>query len=249
MTETTIATANGSRPKLDSIKDLINASLPVYKEKFWRFILMMLVPILGALPILFVGGFYLLARFVFAWPGELINPIFIFLAIVGVLFAIYLGIVSQISLLLLLKPENKEAGIWSIFKSGGQYFWRYFFLEILLFIIIFVGFIFLIVPGVAALGYFGFAVYALIFEDQKIIESIKRSAFLVKDYWWSTVGRILAVYVPFYLIVIIPTIFMEEKGSGVIAWNFIVNILSFVIAPFFMVYLYGIYQNLVKLKK
>lgn len=74
-----------------------------------------------------------------------------------------------------------------------QAFWRFLGTEILLAIIVFVGFLFLIVPGIiAALG-FGFAPYLVVERGAGPIEALKQSWHLTKGYKWTLLVLALAL--------------------------------------------------------
>ncbi len=92
------------------------------------------------------------------------------------------------------------------------------------------GFLVLVVFIYMCLGvYAGVAVSlfpaAIVLEDLDIISSIKRSLFLVKDYWWFTLGVFLVItlltWILQYLLLLVPSVF-----TGVSTYNNVVGMES-----------------------
>lgn len=81
-----------------------------------------------------------------------------------------------------------------VWRNVGHYFIPVFFATIVLGFMIAFALILLIIPGV----YLGiasiFTIYIMIAENIRFGDALKRSMYLVKDYWWLTFGVVLIIY-------------------------------------------------------
>ncbi len=222
---------------LSPIGNLLKKSFQIYKKKFW-----LLVSILSInLPFLVVS---VLSSFYYGNPGEKMHsniPLFIALGIlflivflVGTIVALW----SQLSIILLIKETDSNLNAKQYLALGwsklNSYLWVYF----LMGIISLAGFILLIIPGIIFYIWFVFSPYVFAVENVSGEEALKRSRKLVKNYWWSVFLRIITVGL---LISIV---------SLVEGWIPIVGPLvgAFFVVPFWIIYLYLIYEDLKRIK-
>lgn len=132
---------------------------------------------------------------------------------IGVTFFVYIAVGAVISVILApalaylsiksvrgVKVEPMEA-----VKAGLGYFWRYIGLSIVVGVIIVIGFLLLIVPGVIMMRRYLLSVYYLIDRDLSISEAMKQSADESKKYSGSIYG-IIGVFVVTSLLSIVPFI-------------------------------------------
>ncbi len=106
---------------------------------------------------------------------------FTFFAIVYRYMKLYMEMPPQeITLKIILKTIMPDAGI-------------LFVLSILYAIIMAVGFVVFIIPGVFFSVTFCLAFTIVIFEDYNVIRALKRSFLLIRDNWWSTVGLMFVI--------------------------------------------------------
>ncbi|SRR6056297_460223 len=235
--------------KISPVGDLVKNAFELYKKSFWKLIAIMLISVLAMLPVIILGGVGVAMNVLNSQgQGGILLGIFVILSIIFVLFSIYFSISSQAATLLYFRKEYPKPGVWAIFNEARKnYFWKFLGMSILLGLIFLLGFLLLIIPGIILIVYLAFSAWILIFEDKGVVESIKGSASLVKGYWWAVLGRFLAVYGVFYLaVILIESLFnssqFNEPGS------FITQLISFVLAPFFLSFSYIIYKDLVKIK-
>jgi hypothetical protein len=90
-------------------------------------------------------------------------------------------------------------------------------------IIIFLGVIFFVIPGIIFAIWFAFISYEIILEDKKIMESLRNSKALVTGRWWAVLWRLFAPGIVFALIIWIgqliigmPFAFIKNNISEVI---------------------------------
>ena len=236
-------------PKISSVEDLFRNAVELYKKCYQAILGLMLIGVLAVFPIMIIAGLLFVTTAIVG--GEPNTFLLIFtglLAVVLLLAVIYISVSAQAGTFLYFKKKYPKPGVFAIFNEARKnYFWSFLGLHILAGIIIFFGFIFLIIPGVILVVYFSLISWVLIFEETKGFEAIKRSTGLVKGYWWAVVGRFLAVYIPVYIVGALPALVFEQ-GPALQLTNFIFQVLFFVIMPFFIAYHYLIYKDLVKIK-
>jgi hypothetical protein len=75
--------------------------------------------------------------------------------------------------------------------------------SILTYLIIFGGFVLLIIPGIIFSVWFAFSIYEVVLKNKKVIESIKASKALVKGRWWAVLWRLVVPIAVFGLALII----------------------------------------------
>ena len=82
-------------------------------------------------------------------------------------------------------------------------------------------------------------------------QALKRSKELVKGYWWSVFGRItgfiFVIYIAKLIATAIPlTIINSTTFSAV--WKLVIQIISFLVAPVFIIYSQLIFKELKRIK-
>lgn len=109
----------------------------------------------------------------------------IFLAAVGlfVVFVIALMIAPAITLTQLDSVIGKKREAKDAFDDGKKFVLRYIALGILCVIVITIGFILFIIPGILALFFLSLAPYILIDKNVSAIDAMKHSYELTKEYW------------------------------------------------------------------
>jgi len=236
-------------PKISSIEDLFRKAVELYKKCYQTILGLMLIGVLTVLPMIVVATLlFVTVALVGGEPNTFLMLFSGVLAVVLFLAVIYISVSAQAGTFLYFKKSEPQKGVFAIFnKARKNYFWPFLWLHILAAIILMVGFMLLIVPGIILLVYFSLISWVLIFEDTQGFEAIKRSTNLVRGYWWAIVGRFLAVYIPVYIVGALPAMVFEQ-GPALQFTNFLFQILFFLITPFFIAYHYLIYKDLVKIK-
>ncbi|MEA2064852.1 MAG: hypothetical protein U9O66_00965 [Patescibacteria group bacterium] len=245
------------KKKITSPSDLLKKSLEIYQQKFWKFVGMNCVPILGFLPLAIVLGLFAIATIVFQNSANtimvsIINIILGLLGIISVLVAIYIGTISQIGLLVLLKNFSSEQKIKEAFKEAMNYFWSYVVIGAITAIFVILWSLLFIIPGIIFAVYYSFSKYTLIFEGYKSMSALKRSKELIKNYWWAVVGRqlfVCLILVLFVLFLSIPELFAEKGSIANIISQIFSNLIYLLISPIVLIYSVLIYKDLVEIKK
>jgi hypothetical protein len=157
-----------------------------------------------------------------------------------------LGLFSAIALIIGLSDESLRD--WKMaYSKAKKHFWPLIWAAILVGIVVIIGFILLIIPGIYLGVLFGFYSFALVLEGKKGWSAAERSKQLVKGYWWAVFGRWIAFAV---LVAIVVGIL-----GGIIA-AFDVQVLNaifslvigLVVTPYAMAYSYLVYKSLKSVK-
>ncbi|MFH1187373.1 MAG: hypothetical protein V1688_00765 [bacterium] len=159
-----------------------------------------------------------------------------------ILFVIILPIIilqlwSQAALVVAVKASGESIGITESYKRSWNKIWPFFWMTILSAIIILIGFLFFIIPGIILAIQLSFAPYIALVEDQGALSSIKKSREYVKDFWWEVLWRFVFIG----LIIIITQII-----SGLIPFA---GILLLILSPIITIYFYSIYRHLKAIKE
>lgn len=143
--------------------------------------------------------------------------------------------------------------ILEIYRSSAASVSSYIWIAVLATLSIFTGFILLIVPGIVVAVWFCFAPFVLILEHEKGKAALLKSKDYVRGLWTPIFTRIVAIIAFMFLIgfaravfqIFLNTIF----GAG-LNDRFIVDIIfQSVISPFFIVYMYILYKDVVAVQQ
>lgn len=232
--------------KLMGIKDLFRNSWNIYKKDFKKFLVIAVIffGITGLLTI-FIG---LEVPEVEVQPAPAstfmptrAEPFFTvpwYLFFLITLATMFIGILGSASLISAVKEVPKDWGVKGALKEGWSKYWPFFLVSLSTGLIIGLGFLFLIVPGIIFAVWFSFSTYVVICEDKRGFKALSRSRELVKGRWWSVAKRVFVM-----MIITFPL----SMGAQFIPYF---GQLAFMIlfSPFSVIYIYLIYQNLKETK-
>lgn len=88
----------------------------------------------------------------------------------------------------LFKKQNKVMTVKETLSGGRKYFWKVFGFSVVTAILLIFLTLAFIIPGIIFMIFWIFAAYILVNENTGIIESLKKSYYLVKGRWWRTFG-------------------------------------------------------------
>lgn len=241
--------------------DLFKETFSIFKKDWSRFAKMILLGIAGIIPFLAVIGLFFVNASLFnnlKILQTVINVILGLAAIASLIFAIYIGVLSQLGTYGLLK--DRVSKIMDVFNFGKKNFWGFIWVSLLTGILVMLWTLALIIPGIIFGVYYSLSLYVFIFEEKKGYAAIKRSKELIKNYWWSFVVRmvifsviIMITYVILGAILDAPSLAFAKDSA---ARNGLENISamlsslvsSFIISPLFMIFTTLIYKDLVLIK-
>jgi hypothetical protein len=153
----------------------------------------------------------------------------ILLSILAGIFMLWSGSVSINSVLNMGKLSERE-----VLVLGFKNMLKYFAISFVVGLLVLLGFVALIVPGIIFMTWFYFATLAVFDKKMGIFASMKESKKLVKDKFWKILGRSF-VFGLFIMIVSLVVGAVPYLGS----------IISVLLAPFFLLPQYLLYKDLV----
>ncbi|MFA6919072.1 MAG: hypothetical protein WC244_03100 [Patescibacteria group bacterium] len=249
--------------------ELLGQCFSIFSKKWKKLIwLLFLIPLIVAGLSFFVGIFFaLLASLVVATKIALTWKIALgvvsgVLAVSGVLFAIFISVISNIGAVYIVDSEMtvKEA-----LKKSVSLFWKYLGWAILFGIIVMVGFLLFIVPGIIISIMFSLSALVLVLEGAGPIGALKRSKELVKGFWWTILARFMVIGIFAVLLSIVASL-VNSMGTSLLEFGvknpavmvlavvvaivtFVFSIaVNFIVGSISMIYGYLIYKQLQECK-
>jgi len=216
---------------LISIGDLFRNSWDIYKKDFKKFLVIAVIFFgIAGLIMTFIGPEIPEDEFLFTLPWYLFFPI--------ILVATFISILGSASLISAVKEVPKDWQIKEVIKEGWSKYWSFLLVSSLAGLVIGIGFLLFIVPGIILAVWFAFSVYTVICEDKRWFKALSRSKQLVKGRWWSVAIRVFAIIIVIFFLTMCAK-FIPYLGQ-----------LAYMIffTPFYVIYNYLIYQNLREIK-
>ncbi len=220
--------------KLLPVPELFKKSFELYKPRIWT---MLLLGLIGSLGTMIIGGIFGIASFATFIGGRVLptfNLLTALLFLIGILLIIILNLWVQIALFYMVKEENVKVSIKNLLLSVKEKMISYYWIAFLKGIVILVGLILFIIPGIIFSIWFSFSQYVFVFEGIKGEKALSRSKELVKGYFWPVLGRLVVLLVIMMLI------------SSISKLGFLIN--SLITMPFGIIYIYVIYEDLKRIR-
>ncbi|TET84849.1 MAG: hypothetical protein E3J36_00300 [Candidatus Nealsonbacteria bacterium] len=235
--------------KLIGVKDLFRNSWNIYKKDFRKFLIIAVIFFgITGLTMTFIGPEIpeIPEAKVQSAPPPFYTPIeteplltlpWYFFSFI-ILVTTFISILGSASLISAVKEVPKNWKIKDALKEGWFKYWPFLLVSLLTGLVIGLGFLLFIVPGIIFVIWLAFSAYTVICEDKKGFKALSRSRELVKGHWWATAKRVLAI-----MIITFPL----SLGAQSIPY---LGQLAFTIlfTPFSIIYYYLIYQNLREIK-
>jgi len=220
-------TAGGPEAKesLSSLEDLFKSSWEFFKKVFSKLILIGLVGLLamGVVWLISISLGWFAAKLL---PGfkAITAPVF-----VGLVVAVSLILFLWVNLGWLFGIVKVDIGVRESLRLSREKFPSYLWVAILTILIVSLGSLIFIIPGVLFAVWFIFAPFILVEEDLRGWKALQKSRELVRGRWWPVFGRLLIMWLITVAVSMLP-------GVG--------QILSIIILPFSFVYSFVLYKNL-----
>lgn len=157
---------------------------------------------------------------------------------------IYMVMNILTSIALLLGFSGQASGVMAAYKTAWSYFFRYLGLSILVMLIVVVGYLLLIVPGVIFNIWFLLAAYVLVLENTGIVEAMRRSRNYVKGKWWAVFQRaviVLIIAMVFFPLFALVAYFLPEN-----MWvkDSLATMVSLIVTVVGVGYFYNLYTDI-----
>lgn len=229
--------------KLPGIFEIIKRSFVIYFAKgnflyFLKIALLNLGITLGlVVPIIVTSGFFSKEPIV-----QQIGPaVTVFIPTIVLILAMVLwGLLMQATVVVAVSSvvAGKGLGIKKTIKVAWGKLGRFFVTNLASSLIILVGFIFLIIPGLIFMVWYQFSQYLIITREIRPIEAIRESKRLVSGYFWPVVGRLLGITL-FFIIFQVALGFIRVLGPLLIA----------LMTPYYVLVPYLLFDSLRKVKE
>lgn len=220
---------SGTEGGLTGIGTLFEKTWDIFKRRVGTLILLYIISI--ALFLIPVGIFCLCAYLIsLALPGSF-EPLMVVGIVLGATAGFIAGIWGLGSLISAVADENLT--IKDALEKGGQNIWAFTWLFMLLGHIVTGGFLLFFVPGVIFLVWFMFSQFILPNEGERGMNAILKSKEYVRGHWVDVFARLFIIW-------------LVSAGVGMIP--FIGIILSILVVPFEMIFIYLIYEDLRSVK-
>lgn len=124
---------------------------------------------------------------------------------------------------------DANPGVLAACRRGWMYLWPMTWVITIFSGIVLTGFILGVLPAVLAAVWFSFGMYILLEEDKRGMDAILASMEYVRGDWWNTFGKLLAVWLPYTLISLVP---------------FVGTLVSIFFYPFLMLFMVAVFHDL-----
>jgi hypothetical protein len=165
------------------------------------------------------------------------SPAYIVMALLSAIVNVFMSIA------IILAIQNNALTVMESYKQSMPFFLRYIGLSIVMSVLLFLGFLILIIPGIILSVWFAFSSFVLVVERAGIIDSIKKSREYARGHWWAVFGRILLLGLAMLVISMIISGLSVAMPFGILA-TALVAAFTMLLAPFAVAYMYLMYQDL-----
>ncbi len=191
--------------QLRSIGDLINDSFRAFisSQHLWKTIAISTLPVIIIYAYFGVqlqidlsqitGAIKSLEDFMRIFQYILKNPTAIVALTLSFLSTFWLTLISYIYIWLYNTRENFE--VKDVLQIAAKKIITAFLSEILLFILLFSGFVLFVIPGIYLVVPLQFYIIVRIFEDETLLDGVNRSLQLNKDFWLVNFGLLILSYI------------------------------------------------------
>lgn len=157
---------------------------------------------------------------------------------------IVLGTVFQVGNMLIVAEQNKKTPFGKIFNKSLAFITPVLLTGLLTSVITIGGIFFFILPAIILGFLFSFVNYEIVFNNQRYLAAVKRSATLVLSNFWEILGRVLLLLVIGLGLNIFPLFFRNENAAALAI--FVSAVARALFSWFVMCYIYELYKEAVE---
>jgi hypothetical protein len=154
--------------------------------------------------------------------------------------AAIVGIMAEIAVIYSIMTEDREVTVAEAYRKSTSIFWSFLLVQLLVGIIVSLGFIVFIIPGIYLAIRYSFAAFAVIGENKRGMDALNRSRDLVRGRWWEVFIRLIFILI----LSLVPFAIFFFISPSSVAGQILQNALSLMLAPFWILYIYGLYKAL-----
>ncbi len=160
---------------------------------------------------------------------------------------IVFAFMALLAVLIKVNEKSKQLTAQESLTEAKASFGKVFSTYLVALILIILGFIAFIIPGIILSVMFSFVIPVALFEAKYGMTAIHQSRYYVKDYWWHIFGRFLFIG----LIVAIPLSLLQGLLNPVIGTQnatYLSDFIGLLLLPLVVIYNYNLYQDLKTIK-
>ncbi len=197
-----------------NLKELFKVTLAFFRQEFkylFKSILILVIPLLFILGV--ISGIFqteylslnILAYEVENFGLEYFEKIFVEYSLIISIFWIAASVIAALVLGYITEYIHNGAHvpIENVIAQVKAFLPRILLLNVVFFLLVLIGSIFFILPGIYFFIVLSISPVILVFEEASILTSFKRSMYFVKSYWWQSFVYIFLIGIIYYLISII----------------------------------------------
>ena len=243
-------TPSSNSTQIPGVLAIVQNALAFYKSRWKTFLGISLIPFVLGYAIFFLLE---LASAALREPLENNLIAWAFVILLAVPFLMIIGVWQFLATVFVIKDRQEEIGVKGAYKRAWSKIKSSIWISFLSSLVIFAGFLLLIVPGIIFSVWFNFSTYVLVDEGLTGLEAMKKSKEYVKGKFWAIVWRFLGfglfsfgIFFGFFLLLIIPGIIfiLISPKLAEILGGIVYTGASFVYAPLVIIYSYLVYQGL-----
>lgn len=223
------------------VNNLIKDSLKIYADNWVFLIKALLVSLALVLPLVlgFIPPAAAVMGAIFVKEKILMVLLAIIFFLLFIILAVIIGSWSQTFLYQAVyqAAQGKQLSIKAMLRLAWKKWLSYLLASLASGLLILLGFLFFILPGIILIVWFFLVPYIVVVEKTGPIQALKRSKKLVKGHFWGVLGRIALI---FFLSALVSAIFIRLRFFGPIA--------NSLLSPLWMILGYLIYADLAKVK-
>lgn len=249
--------------KLPSVKKLLTSSWQVFQKRWLTLLAIQLIAMIPGIVFgfLFAGGIGS-AYFLKGQLKNIFSNPFVVVGVALLSLVLFVGFIvfsiwSQAAFIMAVKGWQEEWDWKKSYQQGWKYVGKIFKTMFLTILVVYGAAVLLLFPAFIWSVWLLPAVFVVVMENKKGINALRRSRYLVSGNWWGVFGRLLVwgllVFAMVIPLAILQEVVTESAGTSlkIVAqiWSFVFNqVYSFVFSAFGIIYLYQIYQGLVRVK-
>lgn len=241
---------------LQNVTILFDMAWDTYKKYFRTLMKINVIPVIVGLMAVsifsMVGDFENIARYLAKYDFILAGALVLGVASITIVVA-SLNYIAQISVISggVSHETDKTISVWLAYKNASRLLFPYFWVMILTGLIILAGVLLLVVPGIVFSVWFAFSAMILILGNERGVDALKKSKRYVRGIWFEVFLRFLAIAALSLLLNVALGIFKAFIDDVLVAIQMearlvIDFIYQLVVTPYFVVYGYELYKDIVK---
>jgi hypothetical protein len=233
----TMGSSSPAGRELISIGNLFKSTWEYYKLHFKR-----LMKISAVMWVIMIASYAAMGLVIDLSNTKNLTPPVIVVVVIALIITIGAAIWQQVALLYGMTAEGETKGVSETYKNSRRWLIPYLWVSILSSILIVLGTVVLIIPGIILGVWFSVATYIVVAENQSGVAALKSSKNYVKGRWSKVFWRWIVILLVGLTASIVTSIIGSVVGKTIQPiFDIIASILY---TPLVLIYGYKLYQSL-----